>query len=61
MQKLQYHGWPVSAFVKDKSTGKVGQIESPYTAQGEKIVAAGRVLVSGLSLYGVDPNSIEAA
>jgi len=61
MQKLQYHGWPVSAFVKDKATGKIGQIESPYTAEGEKIVASGKILVSNFGEYGVSPDSIEAA
>jgi len=59
MQKLQYHGWPVSAFVKDKATGKIGQIESPYTAEGEKI--SGKILVSNFGEYGVSPDSIEAA
>lgn len=61
MEKLQYHGWPVSAFVKDKATGKVGQVEAPYTCAGEEIVASGKVLVSNFGGYGVSPESIEAA
>ena len=60
MRKLQYHGWPVSAFVKDKSTGRVGQIEAPYTCAGEEIIKSGKVLVSGFGEYGVLPETIEA-
>lgn len=60
MQKLQYNGWPVSSFVKDKATGQIGQIEAPYTCAGEEIVASGKVLVSGFGEYGILPESIEA-
>lgn len=60
MEKQQFHGWPVSAFVKDKITGRVGQILAPYTCAGEEIISSGKVLVSNFGEYGVSPESIEA-
>ena len=59
--KTNYHGWPVSALVKDKVTGKTGRITAPYTCAGEDIVRAGKVIVSGFGEYGVAPDSIVPA
>ena len=53
------NGWPVSAWVKCKRTGAIGQIQSPYTCAGEYIIRAGRVIVSNFGEYGVAPDSIE--
>ena len=56
--KINYHGWPVSALVQDKITGKTGNIQAPYTCAGEDIIRAGKVIVSGFGEYGVSPDSI---
>jgi hypothetical protein len=50
---IQYHGFPVSAFVRHKKTGHVGQVEHPYTAAGEDIIRSGKILVSGFSLFSI--------
>lgn len=41
---LQYHGWPVSAWVID-DTGRIGQIEAPYTEEGHRAIRNGKVCV----------------
>ena len=56
--KTNYHGWPVSALVQDKTTGKIGNVLAPYTCAGEDIIRAGKVIVSGFGEYGVLPDSI---
>jgi hypothetical protein len=56
--KINYHGWPVSALVQDKTTGKIGSVQAPYTCAGEDIIREGKVIVSGFGEYGVLPDSI---
>ena len=53
-----YHGWPVSAWVRCRATDKIGQVQAPYTCAGEDIIRAGKVIVSGFGEYGVLPDSI---
>ena len=59
MRTTNTNGWPVSAWVKCRETGAIGQIQSPYTCAGQDIIRAGKVSASNFGGYGVAPDSIE--